>query len=164
MNGIAGVWNLDARPIEGSVLRSMSARLRHRGRDGERLHVSGATGIACQHSWVTPEEQGEHQPLIGASGAVLVMDGRIDNRDELIAALGLDRSTSDARCVLTAYEAWADGFAERLNGDFALAILDVRAGASLAGARRAGRSAALLRPYVPSVRVRIGNQSASRAS
>ncbi len=128
MNGIAGLWNLDARPIEGSVLRSMSARLRHRGRDGERLHVSGATGIACQHSWVNPEEQGEHQPLIGASGAVLVMDGRIDNRDELIAALRLDPSTSDARCVLSAYEAWADGFAERLNGDFALAILDLRAG------------------------------------
>ena len=128
MNGITGVWNLDGRPIEGGTLRTMSARLRHRGRDGERLHVSGAAGIACQHSWVTPEEQGEHQPLIGDSGAVLALDGRIDNREELIAALRLDRSTSDARCVLAAYEAWADGFAERLNGDFAIAILDVRAG------------------------------------
>ena len=128
MNGIAGVWNLDARPIERSVLATMSARLAHRGRDGERLYLSGPAGLACQHSWVTPEEQGEHLPLVGASGAVLVMDGRIDNRHDLVTRLELDATVSDARCVLAAYEAWGEGVAERLNGDFALAILDAGRG------------------------------------
>jgi len=128
MNGIAGVWNLDARPIERGVLATMSARLAHRGRDGERLYLSGPAGLACQHSWVTPEEQGEHLPLVGASGAVLVMDGRIDNRHDLVTRLELDATVSDARCVLAAYEAWGEEFAERLNGDFALAILDAGAG------------------------------------
>jgi asparagine synthase (glutamine-hydrolysing) len=128
MNGIAGVWNLDARPIERSVLATMSARLAHRGRDGERLYLSGPAGLACQHSWVTPEEQGEHLPLVGASGAVLVMDGRIDNRHDLVTRLELDATASDARCVLAAYDAWGEGFAERLNGDFALAILDAGRG------------------------------------
>ena len=128
MNGIAGVWNLDARPIERRVLATMSARLAHRGRDGERLYLSGPAGLACQHSWVTPEEQGEHLPLVGASGAVLVMDGRIDNRHDLVTRLALDATVSDARCVLAAYEAWGEGFAERLNGDFALAILDAGRG------------------------------------
>ena len=51
-------------------------------------------GFACQHSWVTPEEQGEHQPLVverHGRTAMLVMDGRIDNRAELISALGARR-------------------------------------------------------------------------
>jgi asparagine synthase (glutamine-hydrolysing) len=127
MNGIAGVWSREGRPIDRRVVGMMSEKLHHRGRDGEHIHLSGTAGLACQHSWVTPEEQGEHQPLVGASGAVLVLDGRIDNRDELIAALGLETSASDARCVLAAYETWGEGFAARLNGDFALAIFDTRA-------------------------------------
>ena len=32
--------------------------------------------------------------------------------------------TSDARCVLAAYAKWGDAFAEKLNGDFALALYD----------------------------------------
>ena len=106
------------------LLAAMSARLRHRGRDGEASRIDGAAGFACQHNWVTPEEHGEHQPLVGRSGAMLVLDGRIDNRAELIAALQAGPSLSDAALVLAAYDAWEAGFAERLNGDFALAIFD----------------------------------------
>ena len=126
MSGIAGSWNLDGRPLDRGLLSSMSACLRHRGRDGEALRLEGAAGFACQHLWVTPEEHDEHQPLVGSSGAMLVLDGRIDNRDELIGALRLGARLSDARLVLSAYEAWDDRFAERLNGDFAIAIFDPR--------------------------------------
>jgi asparagine synthase (glutamine-hydrolysing) len=124
VSGIAGAWNLDGQPMAADVLAAMSGRLHHRGVDGERRRTSGSVGFAHQHLWVTPEEEGEAQPLVGPSGAMLVMDGRIDNRDELIAALRLERTVSDAACVLSAYEAWDDRFAERLNGDFAVAIFD----------------------------------------
>ena len=70
------------------------------------------------------EEIGELQPLVGRAGIILVMDGRIDNRDELLPALRLSPTTSDAACVLAAYEAWGERFAERLNGDFAIAIFN----------------------------------------
>jgi asparagine synthase (glutamine-hydrolysing) len=126
MSGIAGFFGLDARPADDALLARMSATLRHRGPDGEGRRVAGAAGFAWQHLWVTPEETGEGQPLVGRSGAMLVMDGRLDNRDELLGALELPRVSSDAACVLAAYETWGERFAERLNGDFALAVFDPR--------------------------------------
>ncbi|MDP3774181.1 MAG: asparagine synthase-related protein [Gemmatimonadales bacterium] len=126
MSGIVGVFNLDARPAEDALLARMSAALRHRGPDGEGRRVAGPAGFAWQHLWVTPEETGEVQPPVGRSGAMLVMDGRLDNRDELLGALRLPPTVSDAACVLAAYEAWGERFPGRLNGDFALAVFDER--------------------------------------
>ena len=126
MSGISGVFNLDARPADDALLERMSATLQHRGPDGESRRVAGPVGFARQHLWVTAEEIGERQPLVGRTGAMLVIDGRLDNRDELLHSLELPRATSDAGCVLAAYETWGEGFAERLNGDFALAVFDPR--------------------------------------
>ena len=125
MSGIVGLWNLDGKPLDPFVLSAMSATLGHRGADGEDRRVLGAFGMAHQHFWVTPEEAGERQPLANA-GCIFAMDGRLDNRDELLPALSLSRSVSDASCALAAYEVWDDTFPERLNGDFALAIFDER--------------------------------------
>lgn len=124
MSGIVGLWNLDGRPLDQAVLSRMSATLAHRGPDGEGRRVVGSMGFARQHLWVTLEEVGEQQPLVGRADVMLVMDGRIDNRDELLRALDLPQTASDAGCVLAAYERWGDAFAERLNGDFALAVFD----------------------------------------
>jgi len=124
MGGIAGLWNLDGAPLDAAVLSRMNRTLRHRGPDGEGYRVSDSVGFACQNMWVTPEEIGETQPLTGHRGVMIAMDGRIDNRDELLGTLGLPKTASDATCVLAAYEAWEGRFAERLNGDFALALYD----------------------------------------
>lgn len=126
MSGIVGLWNLDGGPVDAAILARMSATLAHRGPDGEGHRLAGPVGLACRRLWVTPEEVGETQPLVGRTGTTLVMDGRLDNRDELLPALELPKSASDAACVLAAYETWGERFAERLNGDFALAIFDVQ--------------------------------------
>jgi asparagine synthase (glutamine-hydrolysing) len=126
MSGIVGLWNLDGRPADAGILATMSAALAHRGPDGEGHRLDGPVGLACRHLWVTPEEVGETQPLVGRTGAILVMDGRLDNRDEILSALELPRSASDAACVLAAYETWGEQFAERLNGELTLAIFDPR--------------------------------------
>jgi len=89
MSGIVGVWNLDERPLDSAVLARMSEPLRHRGPDGEAPLVAGSFGLVHEHLWVTPEEQGERQPLVGRTRAILAVDGRLDNRDELLAALSL---------------------------------------------------------------------------
>jgi len=126
MSGISGAWNLAGRPLDSHVLSGMSARLHHRGLDGERARIDGAVGFACQHFWVVPEDHGAYQPTVGESGTMLVMDGRLDNRAELVSTLQLDRSVSDSQCALSAYEKWSAAFAERLNGDFAIAVFDPR--------------------------------------
>jgi asparagine synthase (glutamine-hydrolysing) len=124
MSGMTGLWNLDGAPLAGEILASMNAALRHRGPDGASLRLCGSLGFAFQHLWVTREDIGAPQPLVGAGGQMLMIDGRLDNRDELLSLAGGDPGDSDARLVLRAYERWSDGFAEHLNGDFAIALFD----------------------------------------
>jgi asparagine synthase (glutamine-hydrolysing) len=124
MSGLVGVWNLDDTALEQSVLARMSATLAHRGRDGEGRRVVGSVGFACQHTWVTPEEVGERQPLVAPDGVMLVFDGRLDNRDELRRQLRLGAEASDATYVLAAHARWGGEVARHLNGDFAFALHD----------------------------------------
>jgi asparagine synthase (glutamine-hydrolysing) len=126
MSGIVGVWHLDGRPFDERTAESMTSALAHRGADGEAVRHVGSVWFSHQHFWITPEEIGEAQPLLGGSGAMLSMDGRLDNRDELVSTLRLPATTSDAACALAAYERWPEDFAARLAGDFALAIFDDR--------------------------------------
>ncbi len=128
MSGLAGIWNLDGRPVERQLLAKMNARLAHRGGDGEGLWVEGATGLACQLRRVTPESLREQQPLVDAAGRVLVFDGRLDCREELHAALPagvpVAADAPDPELLLAAYDALGERLWERLDGDFALALYD----------------------------------------
>jgi asparagine synthase (glutamine-hydrolysing) len=128
MSGILGLWNLDGCPVDPALLAGLSALLAHRGPDGEGRWLGGPVGFACRNFWVTPESVGETQPLVHSSGVVVVFDGRLDNRDELLASLGqfpeASPQSSDSLLVAVAYVAFGDAFAERLNGDFALGLFD----------------------------------------
>jgi asparagine synthase (glutamine-hydrolysing) len=128
MSGILGIWNLDGRPVEHAVLSRLSAPLAHRGPDGEGRWVQGPVGLACRLLRVTPESSAETQPLVHVSGTVVVFDGRLDDRDELLALLGgtpdISDNSPDPALVLAAYAAFGDRFTEHLNGDFALALFD----------------------------------------
>jgi asparagine synthase (glutamine-hydrolysing) len=128
MSGIVGIWNLDEKPVEREVLARMSGTMAHRGLDGEEMLIKGPVGLACQLSRVTPESEKETQPLVNSSGTVLVFDGRLDNREELLADLKqshhVSSSSPDAALVLASYEVFRDKFPERLLGDFALGLFD----------------------------------------
>jgi asparagine synthase (glutamine-hydrolysing) len=77
----------------------------------------------------TEEAMHERQPLCDETGQVcLVLDGRIDNREELRKAL-LDasivlRDDTDAELVLKSYLRWGENAPARILGDFAIAIWD----------------------------------------
>lgn len=128
MSGIVGIWNLDGRPVEEAVLARMSSTLSHRGPDGESRWLQGPLGLACQLCRVTPESTHETQPLADPSGAVVVFDGRLDNRDELARRLKdssvIDEGASDPALVLAAYRAAGERLCEWLLGDFAFALFD----------------------------------------
>lgn len=130
MSGIVGVWNLDGRPVEKPLLSRLSATLAHRGPDGEGLWIEGPIGLASRLFRIAPEARRETQPLLHSSGSVLVFDGRLDNRGELLASLktssGISADAPDPAFVLAAYEAFGDRFLEHLNGDFALGLFDPR--------------------------------------
>jgi asparagine synthase (glutamine-hydrolysing) len=127
MSGISGLWNFDGRPVELPILRAISAELSQRGKDGEHLWMQGGVGLSCQLLRNSPESSREVQPFIHESGTVLVFDGRLDDRDELIAELRgerVDSAMPDPELVSAAYAKWGDDFVVHLKGDFAVALFD----------------------------------------
>jgi asparagine synthase (glutamine-hydrolysing) len=60
---------------------------------------------------------------------IVVADVRLDNRGELVAALGIGEQAgglTDSDILLAAYNRWGEACADRLLGDFAFAIWDAR--------------------------------------
>lgn len=131
MSGWVALWNLDGAPVAPEDFAPILDAIRHRGPDGSDLIHRGAVTLGHQHFWTTPEEWGERQPLVDeTAGLALVWDGRLDNRDELVAALGLASaevtSFSDATLVLRAYDRWQGDCFTRLRGPFAVLVFDLR--------------------------------------
>jgi len=130
MSGLVGVWNLDGQPVAASLLARLSATLAHRGPDGEGHWIQGPVGLACQQFRVTPESAHETQPVADASGAAVIFDGRLDNRqdvlDRLDVSAGVSAQSGDAALVLAAYHQAGEHLPEWLLGDFAFVLFDPR--------------------------------------
>lgn len=130
MTALAGIWRLDGQPDAAEQCQRMLA--------SQQIYADGkpavwddgniALGRAMFH--LLPEDRFDRQPLIGAGGKlVLIGDLRIDNRDELISALGQGdaRDMADSALALAAYERWGEAMFDRLVGEFALALFDLAA-------------------------------------
>jgi asparagine synthase (glutamine-hydrolysing) len=128
VSGIFGLFNLDGRPVEADELRAMQALLVRRGPDRTGIWRSGNVGLGHALLATTPEAVLETQPLEHVeTGCVISGDVRLDNREELLAALGTaDPAIGDAEIVLRAYLEWGEHCGEHLLGDFAFAIWDPR--------------------------------------
>jgi asparagine synthase (glutamine-hydrolysing) len=127
MSGLAGVWNLDERPLDPHDLSAVASAVVHRGGDLSSCWSNGPIGLSCHLLRVTPESSDERQPTVDTHGNVLVFDGRLDNRRELLDLLGSADCTPDcpdSTLVLAARQAWGEQFLSRLNGEFALAVFD----------------------------------------
>lgn len=128
MSGILGIWNTDGAPVREDLLRQMGQRLAHRGPDGSSHLTCGAAAFLCQHNRATLASVNEHQPFVAGNGIVVLLDGRLDNRDDLLQSMGpsaLARNdSSDVELLAAAYSSFGDQVAARLEGDFAFAIYD----------------------------------------
>ena len=144
MSGLAGIWHLDQRPGAELELPRLSAALAHRGPDAAGAWSAGNIALASQLLRVSTESTGERQPAIDARGNVLLLDGRLDNRVELLDWLRnreVTLESPDSALILAAWRAWGDAFLQHLNGEFALALFD-----SKTRTIRLGRDAIGVRP------------------
>ncbi len=130
MSGIVGLWNFNGAPIDVSLLQRLTAAIAHRGPDAQGFWVDGPVGVAACLLRVAPESLHEVQPAVRPGEAVVVFDGRLDNREEILAETqfsgAISAASSDSALVLAAYCRYGDKFVERLNGDFACAVFDIR--------------------------------------
>lgn len=124
----AGIWNLDGEPVNGESLTRISQSIVEYGPDGENTYLDGPVGMLYRPFHTTLESHIERQPHVSASGRVLTWDGRLDNRDELIAQLWKDATDdlTDVAIVAAAFDRWATDCFAKLVGDWALSIWNSR--------------------------------------
>ncbi|MBX9730450.1 MAG: hypothetical protein K2X59_03910 [Sphingomonas sp.] len=132
MSAIYGIWRFDDARVNESDISRMGATMAHRTSDGRDHFIDGSIGLGHGLLLETREDAFDAQPLYDRDAAlVLVADARIDNREALAALLAIDTATlatlPDSALILQAYRQWGEACAERLLGDFAFAIWDVRA-------------------------------------
>src|SRR5271156_3628685 len=104
MSGIAGQIRLHGEIVARRDLERMVNALHRHGPERSNFVIAGTVGLAHALMRMTPEDQFCGQPLRGASGAILVADLRLDNRDDVLAATGVSKleaaAWEDARVLL----------------------------------------------------------------
>ena len=129
MCGICGV----AGATDGAgLVRRMCAAMTHRGPDDEGfLDVDGVSLGMRRLSIIDLE--GGHQPIHNEDESIFVVqNGEIYNhlelREELVKSGHSFYTLSDTEVLAHAYEEWGEEMVGRLNGMFAIALLDRRRG------------------------------------
>ncbi len=120
----AGVWNFDGRPVDRKLIEDLGDSVKLQGPDDESHFVSGPIGLLYRPFHTTAESRREKQPYLSRRGFVLTWDGRLDNRDVLIAQLGIDlmQRRDDLAIVAAAFDRWESEAFRRLVGDWAVTI------------------------------------------
>src|SRR5688500_6583098 len=139
MCGIAGVISWDDKyRVTREALARMSARIAHRGPDGEGVYLNHERevtpenpqcGFAFHRLAILDPDPRAMQPF-AIGDKTIVFNGEIYNFRELRAELATLRpehqwrTTGDTEVLLLAYDVWGEKCVERLNGMFAFAVWD----------------------------------------
>lgn len=78
--------------------------------------VMAAAGRQC---WTG---RGASEPVSSRRGNVVTLDGRLDNRPDLLTRLSMPASASDAAIALAAIERWGDEGYREILGDWSMAV------------------------------------------
>ncbi len=131
MCGIYGYFDRGGGGLDARVEQAMDASLRHRGPD-DSGHFAVPGAMIGNRRLSIIDIAGGHQPFVSDDGRIaLVQNGEIFNHVELRRELQRDgvrfaSDHSDTEVLLRLYEREGLDFLPRLNGMFAIAVLDRR--------------------------------------
>src|SRR4029077_1016722 len=129
MCGICGVAG--GNPADGrDLVHRMCSAMVHRGPDDEGIELLDGVTLGMRRLSIIDLEGG-HQPMHNEDSTVwVVQNGEIYNhldlRKQLKASGHTFTTESDTEVLVHGYEEWGEAMVERLNGMFAVAILDRR--------------------------------------
>ncbi|MES2984414.1 MAG: asparagine synthase (glutamine-hydrolyzing) [Pseudomonadota bacterium] len=131
MCGIAGIIEKQRAAVDEAALRAMTARVAHRGPDGEGVACLGPVGLGHRRLAILDLSPLGAQPMVyGTTGLTIIHNGEIYNYKEIraeLVALGYGfQSETDTEVILAAYDAWGEGCVTRFNGMWAFAIHDAK--------------------------------------
>jgi asparagine synthase (glutamine-hydrolysing) len=121
-----GLWNFQQNTLDPVLVQRVRKMLSAYGCDGEFEYTDNEIALLHLPFHMTPESESEKQPFLTDSGKILLWDGRLDNRQELIESLRetLRDDHSDAAIVAAALESWGTLGLSKLVGDWALSLWD----------------------------------------
>lgn len=128
MSGIAGFIELDGAVADAVRIQAMLDSMRRRGPDRQHAWTGGNAALGQALLATTPEALAERQPWVHPqSHCVVISDSRLDNRPQLLHALGIDGAADDigdGALLHAAWQRWGRACADHLRGDFVFAIWD----------------------------------------
>lgn len=131
MCGIAGLFSTQSAPVVQleKKLQVMSDLIAHRGPDDKGIWVnpSHTVGLAHRRLSIIDLSQHAHQPMVSATGEVIIFNGEIYNYIELRKVLSPHwtfTTQSDTEVILAAYKVYGDDCVNHFKGMFAFAIWD----------------------------------------
>lgn len=133
MSGIGAIFSLDGAPVDVKKLHALNESLASHGPDGSSTFHAGDVGMCFSALHTTRESRLEKQPVVTPHSDVLVMDGIVFNRRELIELLhiGTDEDQTDAGIVSAGLQKYGVAFLSKLVGDFAIVHYDRRSNSLL---------------------------------
>jgi asparagine synthase (glutamine-hydrolysing) len=119
-----GNWNFWHSADEAFDPAAVRTLLAPYGPDGETAYHDKDLNILCFNMQETDESRREEQPHRVGSQQVLIWDGRLDNRTDLIHELSeaLPAAVPDVVLVAAAYRRWGLACFPKLVGDWALSV------------------------------------------
>ena len=128
MSAIAGLLRFDGRTVTRHELQRVANALRQYGPDRSDIVTRDTIGLVHVLMRMTPEDRFDRQPWHGASGTLIAADLRLDNRDDMLARIGVAPQDAaawpDSRVLLSGWEKLGDAVWPMLRGPFAAAIFD----------------------------------------
>jgi asparagine synthase (glutamine-hydrolysing) len=130
MTAIAGLVGVPSAGTRESACRaSLDALKLYGSRNSVRITSTAAFGVNLYE--LVPDDRFDDQPYHNER-FLLVADVRIDNRDEMLAALGAksirSRNCSDAEILFRAWCRWQERCLDTIVGDYAFAVHDRQSG------------------------------------
>lgn len=128
MSALGGLYYYDGKFLNPEILITLGTSMNVHGADGGREVCTDTVGFTFRAFHTNQESRLDDQPYV-SHRLILAWDGRLDNREDLIAILrdeflSIHSSCSDVQIVAGAYRRWGNEFLSKLVGDFALSLWD----------------------------------------
>src|SRR5437870_2733575 len=120
----AGIWHFDGGPPDRVLVEKISRTAAQCGPDSEHVYADISVRMLFRSFHTTKESRLARQPYLSPNGNVITWDGRLDNREEMLAQFTdtLSCMSPDVSVVAAAFDRWGLDCLPSLIGDWALSV------------------------------------------
>ena len=131
MSIITGLWNVNGEPLDKERLELVADYAKQHGPDSRTTEFQASVGMIYQLFDSGTKLSRGRQPHRSKSGTTMMWDGRLDNREHIIAALGVGSiplqdgdEPSDIEILHAFYDRYGVESFRQIIGDWAICVWD----------------------------------------